>query len=46
MIDPDEGEITLPGCLPLRFASDGRCQGPWNTGRSSPAGKPTHRLGT
>jgi hypothetical protein len=26
MIDPDEGEITLPGCLLLRFASDGRCR--------------------
>src|SRR5262249_61687719 len=29
MIDPDEGEITLPGCLLLRFASDGRCQDLW-----------------
>jgi ketosteroid isomerase-like protein len=26
MIDPDEGEITLPGCLLLRFAPDGRCR--------------------
>ena len=25
MIDPDYGEITLPGCLLLRFAPDGRC---------------------
>jgi hypothetical protein len=25
MIDPDQGEITLPGCLLLRFALDGRC---------------------
>jgi SnoaL-like domain len=29
MIDPDEGEITLPGCLLLRFAPDGRCQALW-----------------
>lgn len=29
MIDPDDGEITLPGCLLLRFASDGRCQELW-----------------
>jgi len=29
MIDPDEGEITLPGCLLLRFAPDGRCQDLW-----------------
>ena len=29
MIDPDEGEITLPGCLLLRFAADGRCQDLW-----------------
>jgi len=26
MIDPDQGEITLPGCLLLSFAPDGRCQ--------------------
>jgi hypothetical protein len=26
MVDPDEGEITLPGCLLLRFADDGRCE--------------------
>jgi hypothetical protein len=25
MYDPDDGEVTLPGCLLLRFASDGRC---------------------
>jgi ketosteroid isomerase-like protein len=25
MNDPDDGEITLPGCLLLRFAEDGRC---------------------
>lgn len=25
MNDPDEGEITLPGCLLLQFAADGRC---------------------
>src|ERR1700739_4323401 len=24
MVDPDEGAITLPGCLLLRFAPDGR----------------------
>jgi len=29
LIDPDEGEITLPGCLLLRFAADGRCQDLW-----------------
>ncbi len=29
MVDPDEGEITLPGCLLLRFAPDGRCQDLW-----------------
>ena len=29
MIEPDEGEITLPGCLLLRFAADGRCQDLW-----------------
>jgi hypothetical protein len=29
MIDPDEGEITLPGCLLLRFAPDGRCRDLW-----------------
>lgn len=29
MIDPEEGEITLPGCLLLRFATDGRCQDLW-----------------
>jgi len=25
MYDPDDGEVTLPGCLLLRFAPDGRC---------------------
>lgn len=29
MIDPDDGEVTLPGCLLLRFAADGRCQDLW-----------------
>jgi uncharacterized protein YhfF len=29
MIDPDEGEVTLPGCLLLRFAPDGRCAELW-----------------
>jgi hypothetical protein len=29
MDDPDEGEITLPGCLLLRFAPDGRCHDLW-----------------
>jgi len=23
--DPDDGTITLPGCLLLQFAADGRC---------------------
>ena len=25
-MDEDEGEVTLPGCLILRFAADGRCE--------------------
>lgn len=25
MVDPDEGPVTLPGCLLLHFAADGRC---------------------
>jgi len=29
MTDPDEGEVTLPGCLLLRFAADGRCSDLW-----------------
>jgi hypothetical protein len=29
MIDPQDGEVTLPGCLLLRFASDGRCRELW-----------------
>ena len=29
MTDPDEGEITLPGCLLLRIAPDGRCRDLW-----------------
>ena len=29
LIDPDDGEITLPGCLLLRFADDGRCRELW-----------------
>ena len=33
MIDPDDGEITLPGCLLLRFAPDGRCRTCGSTGR-------------
>ncbi len=45
MIDPDEGEITLPGCLLLRFAPDGRCQDLWSTGRSNWAGKPRPTAG-
>ena len=27
MTEPDEGAVTLPGCLLLRFAEDGRCEG-------------------
>jgi uncharacterized protein (TIGR02246 family) len=43
MIDPDEGEITLPGCLLLRFAPDGRCRDLWEywqvkPGRQEPPG--------
>ena len=26
MVDPDDGELTLPGCLLLRFGADGRCE--------------------
>lgn len=29
MTDPDDGEVTLPGCLLLRFAADGRCRELW-----------------
>ena len=29
MIDPDDGEVTLPGCLLLRFGPDGRCLDLW-----------------
>ncbi len=29
MDDPEDGEITLPGCLLLRFAPDGRCHDLW-----------------
>lgn len=29
MIDPVDGEVTLPGCLLLRFGPDGRCQDLW-----------------
>ena len=28
-IDADDGAITLPGCLLLRFAPDGRCHDLW-----------------
>ena len=42
LIDPDTGEITLPGCLLLRFAPDGRCQDLWEywqvrPGREAPS---------
>jgi hypothetical protein len=42
MIDPDDGEITLPGCLLLRFAPDGRCQDLWEYARQA---RPARRLG-
>lgn len=29
MIDPEKGEITLPGCLLLRFEDNGRCFDLW-----------------
>src|SRR5215467_1126349 len=29
MTDPNEGQVTLPGCLLLRFAADGRCSDLW-----------------
>ena len=36
MIDPDQGAITLPGCLLLRFAPDGRCHDLWEYWQVSP----------
>ena len=36
MIDPDDGEITLPGCLLLRFASDGHCRDLWEYWQTRP----------
>ena len=39
MTNPDEGEITQPGCFLLRFAPTGAARTCGNTGRSSPAGK-------
>jgi uncharacterized protein (TIGR02246 family) len=36
MIDPDEGELTLPGCLLLRFAPDGRCRDLWEYWQTRP----------
>ena len=39
MVDPDEGEVTLPGCLLLRFAPDGRCRDLWEYWRVAP-GRP------
>lgn len=38
MIDPDDGEITLPGCLLLRFAPDGAARTCGSTDRPGPAG--------
>ena len=29
MTDPTKGGITLPGCLLLKFAEDGRCEDLW-----------------
>ena len=40
MIDPDEGEITLPGCLLLRFAPDGRCRDLWEYWQAEPGRRP------
>jgi uncharacterized protein (TIGR02246 family) len=42
VIDPDEGEVTLPGCLLLRFAPDGRCRDLWEYWQVQPgrAGPP------
>ena len=39
MVDPDEGEVTLPGCLLLRFAPDGRCRDLWEYWHVAP-GRP------
>jgi SnoaL-like domain len=36
MVDPDEGAITLPGCLLLRFAPDGRCRDLWEYWQVAP----------
>jgi SnoaL-like domain len=36
MVDPDEGELTLPGCLLLRFAPDGRCHDLWEYWQTRP----------
>jgi hypothetical protein len=46
MIDPDEGEITLPGCQLLRFAPDGRCSDLWEYWQVQPGRQdPARRLG-
>ena len=39
MTNPDEGEITQPGCLLLALPPTGAARTCGNTGRSSPAGK-------
>ena len=39
MTGPDDGEITVPGCLLLRFAPDGRCQDLWENWQTRPAGR-------
>ncbi len=47
MIDPDDGEITLPGCLLLRFAPTAAARICGSTGRPGPAGRtPPDRWGT
>jgi hypothetical protein len=45
VIDPANGEITVPGCLLLRFAPNGRCRDRWSTGRSSRADKTRPTVG-
>jgi SnoaL-like domain len=39
MEDPDEGEITLPGCLLLRFDPDGLCRELWEYWQLEPGRK-------
>jgi ketosteroid isomerase-like protein len=42
LTDPDQGEITLPGCLLLRFAPDGRCSALREYWHVQPGGREPH----